>query len=198
MASPGPGKKLCGAVLPNRLDGRTCKNIAGKGTDHKGSGRCSRHGGSTRTHKAAAEKAAKAKAIDEARRACSLLGLDVPVEGDPAVVVLLEVERAQRAVEHWATELAMLAAAGASIDKDTPALALWMIERKTVADVAAKAQALGIMRRRVEIDEDTARQLMGVMMHFARLAGLDPDAPAVRSAGRVAMLALLPGGQAAA
>ena len=37
---------LCGAV--SKSTGQACKNIAGKGTDHVGQGKCKFHGGSSR------------------------------------------------------------------------------------------------------------------------------------------------------
>lgn len=45
---------FCGGV---KVDGSLCRNASGKGTPHVGIGRCSLHGGSTRTHVAAAELA---------------------------------------------------------------------------------------------------------------------------------------------
>ncbi len=73
MAPPGKDKKLCGAPTPN---GKypTCHNIRGKGTDHTGYGPCSKHGGSTRNHRKAAELA---KAEDVAAK------LGVPIETNP-------------------------------------------------------------------------------------------------------------------
>lgn len=200
-APPGPRAydpaKHCGAQRTNAPKGVLCKRGKGQGTSHPGTGKCDRHLGDSPAHKAAAEKAERAAMIQTARQACSLLGLDVPVEGDPGVVLLLEMERAERAADHWGSAVALLAAAGESIDRDTPALALWMIERKTVADVAAKAQALGLARRRVELEEDMARVSVAVLAEFVRLVGLDRESPEVRAAG-VAALQLLPGGSAAA
>ena len=52
MAAAGPNKKLCGAKTTRG----TCRNVAGKGTDHLGVGRCSRHLGSTEKHRIAAQR----------------------------------------------------------------------------------------------------------------------------------------------
>jgi hypothetical protein len=67
VAPAGPGKKLCGAKTPG---GRypTCHNVAGKGTDHKGVGRCSRHLGNTESHVKAAEvELVEAEAVRQLR-----------------------------------------------------------------------------------------------------------------------------------
>lgn len=86
MAKAGPGKKLCAAKTKRG----TCRNVAGKGTDHLGVGRCSRHGGNTRNHKRAAAK-------ELARIELNLLGL--PVEDiDPGTALLEEVARTRRNV----------------------------------------------------------------------------------------------------
>lgn len=82
MAAPGPDKKLCGAQRANQPKGVTCGRVAGHGTDHKGVGRCSRHGGNTKNHKVAAE-------IELARIECDKLGVAIDV--DPAAALLREV-----------------------------------------------------------------------------------------------------------
>lgn len=85
MAPAGSGKKLCGAKTPNGRHA-TCHNIAGKGTDHKGVGRCSRHLGSTANHK-------KAASVELARIECETLG--IPIETTPADALIEEVKEAK-------------------------------------------------------------------------------------------------------
>jgi hypothetical protein len=82
MAAAGAGKKLCGA----KAKSGTCRNIAGKGTEHKGVGHCSRHGGNTPSH-------VKAASLEIARIECKTLG--IPVETTPADALLEEVAEAK-------------------------------------------------------------------------------------------------------
>lgn len=181
--------KHCGAQRPNQPKGVLCKRGKGQGTDHPGSGRCDRHLGGTRTHNDLAEREA-------AKRACSLLGLDVPVETEPGAVLLDEMTRTQRAIDHYATEIAVKAAAGQDIT-GLAELGLFNAERKHLTDVTARALGLGLARRRLEMDEDQARQLSAILTAFAVAMKWDPAAPEVRRAGREA-LQLVAGGQAAA
>ena len=51
MPAAGPDKERCGA----KASKGPCKRVAGAGTDHLGVGRCSRHGGSTITHRQGAK-----------------------------------------------------------------------------------------------------------------------------------------------
>jgi hypothetical protein len=76
--------KHCGAQRYGQPPGVLCTQRKGHGTSHPGIGRCSRHGGSTPTHVAAAE-------AELARQACTTLG--VPVAIDPAEALLDELRR---------------------------------------------------------------------------------------------------------
>jgi hypothetical protein len=76
--------KHCGAQRLGQPPGVLCTQRKGHGTTHPGIGRCSRHGGSTRTHVAAAE-------AELARRACTTLGVSVAI--DPAEALLDELRR---------------------------------------------------------------------------------------------------------
>lgn len=76
--------KHCGAQRLNQPPGTLCTQRKGHGTSHPGTGRCSRHGGSTRSHVAAAQ-------ADAARQACTTLGVSVAI--DPAEALLDELRR---------------------------------------------------------------------------------------------------------
>lgn len=182
MAAAGPGKKLCGAKTKTG----TCRNVAGKGTDHLGTGTCSRHLGSTGSHKVAAEREAQ-------RQACDLFGLQM-ADRPPAEVLLAEVTRTRRSIAWHETEIALLMAAGKTEGLDS-LMARWMLERKHLADVTAKAIQSGAMVKLVEIEGEKARVLAAVLVDFARRLGHDPTSKAVREAGRGA-LQLVAGGQA--
>lgn len=86
MPVPGPDKALCGAQLPNKPQGRTCRQVAGARTNHLGVGRCWRHGGATRSH----EKSAQ---IIQIRQAADSLG--VPIEIDPGEALIRAVWEAE-------------------------------------------------------------------------------------------------------
>lgn len=58
---PRQDGRWCGA--PRRRDSGPCTQRAGWGTNHLGIGRCKLHGGSTRTHRAAAQKAMALAAV---------------------------------------------------------------------------------------------------------------------------------------
>lgn len=47
----GEGKPKCDAQRPNQPEGTLCQRPAGWATDHPGTGRCKRHGGSSPTHR---------------------------------------------------------------------------------------------------------------------------------------------------
>lgn len=92
MPAPGPDKELCGAQLPKRPQGTTCKQPAGHGTKHLGVGCCSRHGGNTESHE-------KAAGVELARRECVTLG--IPVDTNPAEALLRSVREAAGNVEFY-------------------------------------------------------------------------------------------------
>jgi hypothetical protein len=180
LPAPGPGKALCGAQRPNQPKGVTCKNVAGHMTDHVGSGRCARHGGLTPSHKTHAER-------EQARQACALFGLEME-DRDPGEVLLAEVTRTRRSIAWHEAELALLIVAEKDDEKVDRLKAEWRSERKHLADVTSKALHAGVARRTLELQEDMARQVVGVLGEFARRLGLDPSSPEVREAGREALL----------
>lgn len=178
MPAPGPNKALCGAQRLGQPLGVTCKRVAGHGTDHLGTGTCSRHLGSTRNHVKAGQKA-------KAAAACAILGIGRDDAVDPAEALMREVARTQYAIEWYEHTMAALPVEQAeAIDANRE---LWMMERKHLADVTKKALDAGVARRQIEMLEDLARQVVAGFSHFARLMGLDPSSPRVRDAGRQAL-----------
>lgn len=185
VPAAGPGKQLCGAQRPGQPPGVTCKRVAGAGTPHLGSGRCSRHLGNSPNHKTAAER-------EQARRACALFGLEM-ADRDPAAVLMDEITRTRRSIAWHETEVA-LAMNAAKEDVADKRLDGWIRERKHLADVTAKALHAGVERRALELMEDEARRAVAVLEAFATALGLDRRDPKVLEAGTVA-LQVLPGGR---
>lgn len=101
----------CGAQRANQPPGVLCTQRKGHGTPHPGIGRCSRHGGSTPPHVAAA-------AAELARRACVTLGVSVAI--DPAEALLNEVRRSYGNVLFYEQLVAQLPTHPAA-DTTTPA-----------------------------------------------------------------------------
>lgn len=79
MAASGPDKQLCNGQRANQPKGVLCTRPAGWGTDHPGVGRCKRHGGSTSTHRKAAE-------VELARRECVHLGIEIRTTPGEALI----------------------------------------------------------------------------------------------------------------
>jgi hypothetical protein len=175
MAAAGANKKLCGANLKS---GRTCRNVAGKGTDHLGAGRCSRHLGSTRNHKMAAQR-------EQARQACEVFQL--PAEHrEPSEVLYDEIDRARAAMSWFEREIALAMMAGDDELRDRRWQG-WLAERKIAASVSVEVQRLGLDRRRVEMQEDMVRQVVAVLTECVRRLGLDPGSLEVRRAMRASL-----------
>lgn len=219
MASPGPGKILCGAQLPNQPQGRTCRNIAGKGTDHKGAGRCSRHLGCTPTHVAAAR-------VQLARMACATLG--VPVDIHPAEALIGECCETAGNVAYYRALVQQLPThpepdeyiqgeeaghwergepgvygrtyhvSGVPTGEAKPHIlvTLYNEERKHLLAATTAALKAGVDAARVQIAEREASLIAEGFLAFAVACGLDPAAPKVREAFR-AQLTLIAGGRAA-
>jgi hypothetical protein len=180
------GPALCGAK--KKQGPGNCTQVAGWGVPGVTTGPCKLHGGATRSHKTAAER-------EQARQACALFGLEME-DRDPGEVLLAEVTRTRRSIAWHEAELAMLIVAekDENDEKVDRLKAEWRSERKHLADVTSKALHAGVARRTLELQEDMARQVVGVLGEFARRLGLDPASPAVREAGREA-LQLVAGGQ---
>ena len=93
------GYERCGGKLKKR-DG-SCRLPAGHGTDHVGTGRCRRHGGSTPTHEKHATRVM-------AERAAHQFGLEL--DGTPAPEILLrEIGRSSAMTMFYAGQVADLA-----------------------------------------------------------------------------------------
>jgi hypothetical protein len=186
VPAAGPTKKLCGAQRMGQPKGVTCKRVAGAGTDHLGTGTCSRHLGNTANHRTAAENEA-------ARQACALFGLEMQ-DRPPAQVLIDEITRTRRSIAWHETEIATVMG-GRELDagKLERLMTRWMGERKHLADVTAKALHAGVERRAVELMEDEARRAVAMLEAYTAALGLDRRDPRVLEAGRVA-LQVLPGG----
>ena len=180
MAAAGPGKKLCGAKTKTG----TCRNIAGKGTDHKGVGRCSRHLGCTENHVKAAE-------VELAKQAVQRYGLAVDI--DPAEAMMQAVATSYGQVLYLRAAVAGL---GQPWSDDGPHVAWTMLkaEEKHHREVCRDAAAAGVARRQIEMQEEMARKLVEGFAAFARQLGHDPASQPVREAGRAAFQ-LIAGGQ---
>lgn len=181
-----PGDRpRCGAK--KRQGEGTCKNVAGKGTDHVGTGPCRVHGGATWSHRRSAQK-------KEAEAAVRTFGL--PVEIDPAEALLQEVHRT-------AGHVAWLAEQVAAIEPDalvwgtvkvkqgsTPlgstdsteqaaSLSMWLqlyqAERKHLVACCAAALAAGVEERRVKLAEQQGATLAGVIRAVLDDLGLTQD-----------------------
>lgn len=200
-------KDLCGANLKR---GGTCRNRAGKGTDHVGIGQCKFHLGATQTHNRAAQK-------EVARRECERLGLSVEV--DPGEALIQELWETAGNVEFYRGLVERLPAhpvRGKSRRHDQPGVyaptyhvsgiatgeakshilvQLYNDERKHLVAVAAAALKAGVEQRRVELAESQAQQLAIVVSAIVTDLGHDLTDPGTRE---IVRLRLLQGGRAAA
>lgn len=188
MAAAGPDKELCGAQRTNQPKGVTCKRVAGAGTDHRGSGRCSRHFGNSPNHKAAADKDRARAEREEARAACERLSLPI-ADRDPGEVLLDEIARTRRIVYWLETEQALADLAGDGDGSDRRAAQL-LEERKHLSTTSRAAIVAGVAVRDLELRENYARQMMALMTAFAVAMGWDPSDKLVREAARQACKAL--------
>lgn len=180
-SSAGHDSRVCGA---QRSKGQgTCQRPAGWGTDHPGHGACKLHGGSTPTHRSAAQ-------AELARRAVTTYGL--PRDIGPAVALLEEVHRTAGHVSWLQAKVADLEEEDLvwgiteQVDKqateysgtDTTRAAkpnLWLVlyqqERKHLAAVAKAAIDAGCHERLVRLAEEQGAVLAGAIR--AILADLD-------------------------
>lgn len=183
MAPAGPGKKLCGAKTKKG----TCQNVAGKGTQHLGFGRCSRHGGNTESHVKAAE-------VEQAVEAVAYYGL--PREVEPHQALIEELYRTAGHVQ-WLEDIIHAGEMtkdvsptgrrrGVKLDQATLAgdipsvwLDLYERERKHLKDVAKTCLSLGLEDRRVKLDEAIAQKLVKFARGLAKELGVEnnPELP---------------------
>lgn len=165
----------CGGT--NR-QGQSCGRSAGWGTEHPGLGKCKNHGGSTPTHKVAAQ-------TEMARRAVATYGL--PREVDPAVALLEEVHRTAGHVAWlhqvvtemdredlvWGVVEEVDKGSGEFTGTDTTSAAkpnIWLElyhrERKHLTDVCKAALAAGIAERQVRLAEQQGALIVGVIQRI--------------------------------
>jgi hypothetical protein len=175
---PIPGK-CNGRIRDKARRGALCRLTAGQGTDHVGFGRCSRHGGSTPSHVAAAGKAIASQAV-------ATYGL--PIDIDPRDALLLEVQRTAGHVAWLAQVVQGLTPEelvwGKTEEVDTQAseypgtntkraavpnayLQLYLAERKHLVDVSKAAITAGIEERRVRVAEAMGAQIVALIRSFA-------------------------------
>lgn len=215
MPAPGPGKALCGAQRPHQPKGVLCRRVAGHGTDHLGTGRCSRHGGSTPSHVLSARE-------QQARDACKTLG--VQIQSSPAESLLDALWETKGAVAFYRALVQDLAprpvpptieevrggaqdgqrvlvagpdaiyaptfhANGRPTGRSAPHILvqLWTEAMTREADIAAKALHAGVEQRMLDIADREARRLADGFIAFARAMGQDPHDASVRSAMRAAL-----------
>lgn len=204
-----PDKKACTGCAP------PCGARAGHGTPHPGVGRCSRHGGNTRSHVLNAREL-------QAVAACKRLG--VSIEIDPGEALMYTVWQARGACEYFRALVEDLEAQPGHIQvieqvggpddgqKTTimppPAVwapthhangqptgraephvlyRLWAMERDRLEHASVAALNAGVAQRMLDLAEDTARRLVDGFVAFARAMGQDPASPTVRAAMRAAL-----------
>jgi hypothetical protein len=168
-------KPKCGGRRRGEGAGKLCTRPAGWGTDHPGSGRCKLHGGSTKSHTVAGQKAL-------AEQAVKTFGL--PREIDPRDALLEEVHRTAGAVAWLHEQVQALRAEDVvwgkveEVDKQASEFAgidtkhaaevnvwvqLWQRERAHLVKVCKDAIASGLEERRVRLAEQQGAMLAGVI-----------------------------------
>lgn len=185
---------VCGATLKQtRADGRTtCTQPAGWDTPHPGIGSCKLHGGSTPNHVAGAERI---KAEQAVLRAQQTYGLPVDVEPGEALLGLVRV--AAGVVGWLGAQVAQLDLGDLTAEGRThPLVALYLEERKHLAQVSRDTLAAGVAERRVRLEEAQGQLLVGLLERVIRRLGADPMDPEVREIVREELVAI-EGGQAA-
>lgn len=189
-----PAHAKCGA---RRKNGDRCKQAAGWGTDHPGTGRCKLHGGSTPAHTTAAR-------YEQALAAVATYGL--PRDIDPAAALLEEVHRTAGHVAWLASKIRELddddltwgitqeteknAAMFVGTDRKSQAkpsvwLELYHRERRHLVRVTKAALDAGISERLVRLAERQGTMLADVIRRSAEglldeVAGLLDEETATR------------------
>jgi hypothetical protein len=191
------GRPLCGGDKGHDADGvheGYCRNTAGKNTVHFGTGNCDRHGGSTPTHVAKAQRELAAAAV---------VTYGAPIDIDPVSALFAEVHRTAGHVAWLANVVAHLEAEdlvwgvtqeteqtsgefpGVDVVKSAKPnvwLELYRLERKHLVDVCKTVVSLQLEDRRDRAAERQAAQL--VLLLEGMLA--DPEA-ALTSSQQVAL-----------
>lgn len=158
-----------------RQSAGTCRHEAGWGTDHPGEGPCKLHGGSTWSHRRAAQKS-------QARRDVETFGL--PVEVDPAEALLEEVQRTAGHVAWLSEQVRGIdpddliwgrtktrqgrgAEGPIDVTDEAAAVNVWLQlyqqERKHLVAVCTAALNAGVEERRVRLAEQQGATLAGVI-----------------------------------
>lgn len=181
-------QKLCGAKS-SRNPGRTCQNVAGAGTDHKGYGRCKHHGGATPSGRISAEK----QMVQE-----RMLIYGGPIEVAPDVALLQEVHRTAGHVAYLGQVVSDLEKAqlvgpvGSDGMNDQgvtyyPAykpsvwIEMYQGERSHLARVCKMALDAGIAERQVRLAERQGEMLAEAVQGILKDLGVlhHPDTPEV-------------------
>jgi hypothetical protein len=148
---------LCDAKKKN---GDRCRAFAGQGTEHLGQGRCKNHGGSTRSHRAAAVRV-------EAARRLPQFGQRIEVEPTEALLTVLHLSAGHLA---WIRE-----ELASREDKTTFEASVlvrqWERERDRVARIAKAALDAGVAER----GRPTGRNLWGAARDSAPEVFADPE-----------------------
>lgn len=153
--------RLCGARTRS-AGGRACRNPAGKGTSHVGTGRCRMHAGSTPSHLIAAE-------VVVAERALRTLGEAIPT--DP-------LEGLQRAVDsaaglhHGLQQLVREAAASDDSRALVPRLALYADAIDRLARTAKQAVEAKLTERQAALTSAQGTLLVEVVMAALTVAAI--------------------------
>ncbi len=198
-AKAGHGYVTCGAR--KRQGDGTCTRPAGWGTDHAGTGTCKLHLGATANHRAAADHAQQVSALAKARET---FGIALDVEPGDALLGLV---RTSSGLCTWYSSRIEQLTGVTMGDKSHPLVAMFLDERKHLSAVAKAALDAGIAERRVRLEEEQGRLLVGLLERVIRRLDelvyretgrrlLDPMDPQVRELVRVE-LAAIEGGEAA-
>ena len=161
--------KLCGAKLVDG-SGRTCGQPAGWGVPGIRTGRCKKHGGSTRAHKVKAQREAAEEAV-------AVYGL--PIEIDPADALLEEVWRSSGIVGYLDQ---VIRAKTPDELAEKPWLVVWHLqERRHYVGVSVAALRAGIEQRRVALAERHGVMCAEVIRAVFEEKGIadDADVPAM-------------------
>lgn len=200
---------LCGSAKRGRPD--TCKNPAGKGTDHVGFGHCRYHGGNSPGGKAMARREA-------AYATARTMHLPVDDEDDPDTL-LLGLVREQASIVAWLreqvrdltpealvrsaryarrTEATAGAFPGTTTTTETGAVEhvlsqMYARERRILADLLVKVAGLGIAKRHVELAKEQGELAGRLLVAVLSEMGIDPASPRAREVIRRQFMVLAGG-----
>jgi hypothetical protein len=180
-----------------KKSGGTCRNRAGKGTQHVGYGHCRNHGGNTPGGKTMAQR-------EQGYAAVRTYGLPLD-DGNPDDILLAEVRRSAGIVAWLEQQIAALPAgdvirgtrlvrkvetsAGAFPGTTTTSEAgpqehlwsqLFARERRHLADVCAKAIQAGIWHQHVELAEEQGQIAGRLLVAVLSELGVDAGSPRAR------------------